>query len=96
MAVVISLPLCLHLFLSASFPSSHQASSTHATSMQMHLAQVMGGREPPSEYVASGMETHPSAGRFRSSGFPFIPTLSLVLEAKPLRAFSPRVWKHVN
>lgn len=34
--------------------------------MQMHLAQVMEGTEPPSEYVVDGTETHPAAGRLFS------------------------------
>ena len=32
----------------------------------MHLAEVMERREPPSEYAAGGIETHPAAGRLIS------------------------------
>jgi len=37
--------------------------------MQMHLAQVMERREPPSEYAAGGIEPHPAAGRLISVDF---------------------------
>lgn len=60
----------------------------------MRLAQVGERREPPNEYVAGGIETHPAAGRLISVDS--LSSLSLVLDAKPLCDCAPRVWEHGN
>lgn len=96
MALVSSTAILPPITFVCSFPSSHQASCTHTTGMQMPLAQGMERREPPSECVAGGMETHPAAGRLISVDSLSSLLFQLVLEAKPPCDCAPRVWEHGN